>query len=126
MEIKPNPLAWFEIPALDLDRAIHCYSHLLGTSFDKKTFGPMTMAVFAYAPGALGGALVSDPGHKPSADGPLVYFDCNPSLQTVLDRAATQGLKITLPSTELPNNLGFIAILHDTEGNRIGLHASAA
>ena len=123
---RPNRLAWFEIPVLDFDRAIHCYTNLFDAPLKKENFGPQNMAVLTYEPGTVGGALVANPAHKPSAEGTLVYFNCNPSLKTVLDRAAVQGLNITLPSTQLPNNMGYIAIIVDTEGNRIGLHAMAA
>jgi len=122
----PNCLTWFDIPVLDFERAIHCYTNLFDAPLKKENFGLQDMAVFTFEPGTVGGALVTNPAHKPSAEGTLVYFNCNPSLKTVLDRATVQGLKIALPSTALPHNMGFIAILHDTEGNRIGLHAMAA
>jgi predicted enzyme related to lactoylglutathione lyase len=123
---RPNLLAWFDIPVLDLDRAIHCYTNLFDAPLHKEKFGPEEMAIFTAGQGNVTGALVINPAHKPSTDGTLLYFNCNPSLKTVLDRAATQALKIALPSTQLPNNFGYIAIVEDTEGNRIGLHATAA
>jgi predicted enzyme related to lactoylglutathione lyase len=62
----------------------------------------------------------------PSLDGPLVYLNAAPWLDAVLSRAAELGARVLLPRLELPRDIGFIAQIVDSEGNRIGLHAKAA
>ena len=73
----------------------------------------------------VGGALVDSKGfHKPSAtDGPLIYLNGNPDLQLVLDRVEAAGGKILLPKQEISAEYGFMALIQDSEGNRIGLHS---
>ena len=73
----------------------------------------------------IGGALVDSGGfHKPSAtDGPLIYLNANPDVQLVLDRVIAAGGQITVPKTQISPEYGYMAVLLDTEGNRIALHS---
>ena len=72
----------------------------------------------------VGGALVDSGGfHKVSAtDGPLIYLNGNPDVQTILDRVEAAGGKILVPKTKISEEYGDMAVMQDTEGNRIGLH----
>ena len=73
----------------------------------------------------VGGAIVDSGGfHKPSvSDGPLIYLNGNPDLQNVLDKVETSGGKVMVPKTEISKEYGFMALIIDSEGNRIGLHS---
>ena len=73
----------------------------------------------------VGGAVVDSGGfHKPSAtDGPLVYLNANPDVQNVLDRVVAAGGNIMVPKTQISPEYGYMAVIIDTEGNRIGLHS---
>lgn len=73
----------------------------------------------------IGGAIVDSGGfHKPSStDGPLIYLNANPDVQLVLDRVEAAGGKILVPKTEISPEYGYMAVLLDTEGNRIALHS---
>ena len=73
----------------------------------------------------VGGALVFTKGfHKPSStDGPLIYLNGNPDVQNVLDKVEAAGGKIMVPKTEISPDYGYMAVIIDTEGNRIGLHS---
>jgi predicted enzyme related to lactoylglutathione lyase len=73
----------------------------------------------------IGGAVVDSGGfHKPSAtDGPLIYLNGNPDLQNILDKVVAAGGTIAVPKTEISEAFGYMAIIIDTEGNRIGLHS---
>jgi len=44
-------------------------------------------------------------------------------VQLILDKVEAAGGKITLPKTLISPENGFMAIIIDTEGNRIGLHS---
>ena len=72
----------------------------------------------------IGGAIVDSGGfHKPSAtDGPLIYLNGNPDVQKVLDKVEAAGGSIMMPKTEISPEYGFMAVIIDSEGNRIGLH----
>ena len=73
----------------------------------------------------IGGAVVDSGGfHKPSGtDGPLIYLNGNPDLQKVLDKVEEAGGKVLVPKTEITPEYGSMAVIIDTEGNRIGLHS---
>ena len=72
----------------------------------------------------IGGAIVDSGGfHKPSAtDGPLIYLNGNPDVQKILNKVEAAGGSIMMPKTEISPEYGFMAVIIDTEGNRIGLH----
>jgi predicted enzyme related to lactoylglutathione lyase len=73
----------------------------------------------------IGGALVYSGGfHKPSAtDGPLIYLNGNPDVDNVLEKVEAAGGKVMVPKTEISPEYGYMAVIMDTEGNRIGLHS---
>ena len=73
----------------------------------------------------VGGAIVDSGGfHKPSGtDGPLIYLNGNPDVQNVLEKVEAAGGKILVPKTEISPEYGFMAVIIDTEGNRVGLHS---
>ena len=74
----------------------------------------------------VGGALCDSGGfHKPSGtDGPLVYLNANPDVQKVLDRVEAAGGSIVVPKTEITPEYGHMAVIMDTEGNRIAFHST--
>ncbi len=120
--LTPNVPVWFEIPTTDLDRAQRCYETLLDQPLRREDFGGMPMAVFPHEKPGISGALVLDARCRPATDGSVVYLGLD-ALDPVLARAAAAGCQVLMPRTELPHDIGFIALLIDSEGGRIGLHA---
>ena len=121
-----DPITWFEIPALDLERAQDFYQRLLGTTLRRETIAGSALAVFAGSDDGVGGCLQSGPNAaQPQAQGTLVYLAAGPSLDAVLKRATALGGSIATPRTALPPGMGFFAHIIDSEGNRVGLHAAA-
>ncbi len=122
-----NAISWFEIPATDLDRATKFYETIFGVTLAPLDLDNIKMRMFPLEDqmDGVGGALVDSSGfHKPSAtDGPLIYLNGNPDLQTVLDKVEAAGGKIMVPKTEISPEYGFMGVFIDTEGNRIGLHS---
>lgn len=124
-----NALNWFEIPVSDMDRAQAFYEALLAKPLRREEMGPSTLAVFPYEEAnGVGGALIRG-GYapQPSEQGSLVYLNLmgETPLADVIARAEAAGARVVLSRTELPDGIGVIAQLQDTEGNRIGLHAAA-
>lgn len=125
-----NAISWFEIGTTDLDRATKFYEAIFQVNLIPLDLPNIKMRMFPLDDmmTQVGGALVDSGGfHKPSAtDGPLVYLNGNPDLQQVLDRVEAAGGKILVPKTAISPEYGFMAVVMDTEGNRIGLHSIPA
>lgn len=117
-----NVINWFEIPVRDLDRATAFYEAVLGVKLKRETFGGRPMAVFPYDGQGVGGALITDPRRAPSGDGALVYLHVGDRLEQALASTATARGEVVLPKTHL-GDPGHIAVVRDTEGNLVGLHA---
>ncbi len=117
-----NALNWFEIAVADIDRAARCYETLLGAKLRRETFGGMPYALFPFEPQGVGGALVQDAKRTPGAGGTLVYLDAEGILDAVLSRAEKASARVVLPKTNIGAG-GFIAIVVDSEGNRVGLNS---
>ena len=120
-----DALHWFEIPVHDMERAQRFYETLLGRRMRREQMGPQALAVFEYGDGRVGGALLNGPDMPaPSLDGNIVYLNASPSLDAALARAVALGARVLLPRLQLPGDIGAIAHIADSEGNRIGLHAA--
>ena len=122
-----SAISWFEIPSSDLDRATKFYEKIFNVSLIPMDLPSIRMRMFPIEDqvAGIGVAVVHSGGfHKPSAtDGPLIYLNGNPDLQQVLDRVEAAGGTIMVPKTEISPEYGFMAVIIDSEGNRIGLHS---
>ncbi len=125
---KINAINWFEIPVSDFDRAKAFYENILDFTMREHMGGNTRTGLFQFdmEEDGCGGAIVYDPEfYTPSANGSLVYLNCEPDLQTVLDRVVDAGGKILQNRTIVAatQDLGYWAMILDTEGNRVALHA---
>lgn len=122
-----NAISWFEIPATDLDRAVAFYEAVFKTKLIAMDFPNIKMRMFPLDDPAkgIGGAICDSGGfHIPSSsEGVLIYLNANPDVQQILDRVEEAGGKVAVPKTEISKEYGFMAVIIDTEGNRIGLHS---
>lgn len=124
-----NAISWFEIGTIDLERATKFYETIFNIKLNPLDLDNIKMRMFPLEDMmGVGGALVDSGGfHKPSGtDGPLIYLNGNPDVQKVLDKVESAGGKIMLPKTEISPEYGYMAVIIDTEGNRIGLHSVPA
>ncbi len=122
-----NAISWFEIGTSDLTRATKFYETIFGVTLTPLDLDNIKMRMFPLENMMtnVGGAIVDSGGfHKPSAtDGPLVYLNGNPDVQNVLDKVEAAGGKIMVPKTMISPEYGYMAVILDSEGNRIGLHS---
>jgi predicted enzyme related to lactoylglutathione lyase len=119
----PNPLvSWFEIPALDHQRACRFYSSLFGVTLQTESTGAFTMSYLPTGSG-IQGAIISGEDCTPSQVGPLIYLNAGKDLDGMLSRIEKAGGRLVLPKTLINEENGFFAIFIDTEGNRLALHA---
>lgn len=122
---QENVLNWFEVPATDINRAQKFYEAVFDIQMQQQEMMGMIMSFFPFemSSGKLSGALVQGPMHKPSDSGTIIYFNANPSIQTVIDRIETAGGKLLMPRTQITEEIGYMAFFRDTEGNTVALHA---
>ena len=116
-----NALNWFEIPSKNFERAVKFYNTLLNAQLRLEDFGGTPNAIFPYSDPGAGGAVVKN-DVQPSNNGPIVYLNVEGDLDGALARTEPAGGKVILPKTHL-GEPGYIAIILDTEGNRLGLHS---
>lgn len=124
--MNTHAINWFEIPVADFDRAKKFYETIFHYQMPENTMGPARMGFLLYdfQNGGRGGAIVHNPEfYTPSANGTLVYLNCDPDLQPVLGRVEEAGGKVTSPKQAVAPGLGFWALIVDSEGNRIALHS---
>ncbi len=112
-------LTWFEIPVINMDRAAKFYGTLLGSELKRDDFGGIPHAFFSNGKDTTG-ALVHDPRNKPSADGRVLYFHSG-DIDAALGRVRALGAEVLVPKLDI-GGPGHIAVLIDSEGNRVGLH----
>jgi uncharacterized protein len=121
-----NALNWFEIPVVDFDRAKKFYETLFSYQMPESMMGPNRMGFFLYdfKAGKVGGAIIYNPEmYTPSDKGALIYLNCQPDLQPILDKVAAAGGAVVVKKTVITPELGYTAIITDTEGNRVALHS---
>lgn len=122
-----NAISWFEIPSVDLDRAAKFYETIFGVQLIPMDLAQIRMRMFPIDDPmtGIGGAIVFSEGfYEPSSTaGPLIYLNANPDVQHVLDKVDDAGGKIIVPKTHISDDIGYMAVFLDTEGNRIALHS---
>jgi predicted enzyme related to lactoylglutathione lyase len=125
---QTNVLTWFEIPVTDIDRAQKFYETILDIKMLKRTDGADEAVFFPFDPnmiqatsGRVTGVLSRSDRNQPSDKGTVIYINASPNIQTVLDKVEKAGGKRIGPSIQIP--AGLIALIMDSEGNKIGLHA---
>lgn len=121
-------ISWFEIPVTDMDRAKKFYETVFQVPVAVNDFEGVLMGWFPpaediTAPG-ISGSLVQHTEYIPSAThGPLVYFNSQSGdIDHELSRVVAAGGKIMRPKTLISNEVGYMAVVIDTEGNRIALY----
>lgn len=111
---------FFEIIAVDFQRAVNFYNSLLKINLDICECGDDKMAFFPHKEGAIS----CSPGFYPSKDGTIITLKAVEPLNQMLERAKELGGSVVMDITKISNeNSGSFALILDTEGNRIGLYS---
>jgi len=114
-------MTYFEIPVTDMDRAVRFYTSVFGVSLTREIVDGYDMALFPPAEDGAGasGALAKGDVYVPSKTGAILYFRVA-SIDDILTRATAAGAEILYPKKDI-GDLGFVAEIEDSEGNRIAL-----
>ncbi len=121
---KPvNFVTWFEIPALDHQRATTFYNYIFGIELETVQMQEFTMGFFPAEGTGIGGAVIQGEGCIPADHGPLIYLNGGSDLNHILMKVEEAGGKVVMPKTLISEEMGYFAIFIDTEGNRLALHS---
>lgn len=120
-----NAVGWFEIYVQDMERAKRFYESLFKISLKEipAVVPGMQMWQFEGNPNVYGapGALVKMEGVGSGGDGTLIYFNCE---DCGFQEGLVKGLGGQVERSKMSiGQYGFISLVRDTEGNRIGLHS---
>ena len=122
-----NAISWFELPAIDIERAQKFYEKIFGITMLNLDNPNLQMRAFPFKNimDGVSGALVCNKDFytQTANQGALLYLNANPDLQQVLDKVSEAGGKVFIPKTKINDNFGFMAIFLDSEGNRVGLQS---
>lgn len=112
-------IAWVEIPATNMKRAVEFYNNILNLDIKVMDFGSEKMAFLPHGEGAISQA----DGFNPSKDGTLVSFEVEKDLNEVLETVIAKGGKVVQKKTKIEaEGRGYFALFVDTEGNKVGLY----
>lgn len=123
METKRNPVGWFEIYVSDMARAKEFYEKTFAQSLEHIPNPGLEMWAFRGIcdAGGAAGAIAKMDGKDPGNGGTIVYFSCEDCGATEAV-ALEAGGNVHLSKMSI-GEYGFISLVHDTEGNLIGLHS---
>lgn len=125
--MEQNMVGWFEIPVTDMDRAKKFYEAVFQIEIQVQNFQGFHMGWFPFAedkPGASG-SLVMHEGYEPNdSKGVLIYFSAS-DISTELHRVEEAGGQVLQARTLISEDVGYMGLFLDSEGNRIALHSRA-
>jgi len=125
--MKNNMVGWFEIPVNDMEKAIDFYEKVFDIKMERHLMGELDMAWFPMVEDGQGapGSLVKNPNfYIPSIDGPLLYLTAQSGdLSNELARVEPAGGKVVQDKKQISEEYGYMAVIMDTEGNRVALHS---
>ncbi len=117
-----NAINWFELPSNNFERAVKFYSEVLGSDLQPMDNPEMKMAFFPTTDQGVGGCVTHGNGNKPTAEGSLIYLNGGDDLGKPLSKVENAGGEVIMPKSPIGEN-GFMAIIKDTEGNRVAFHS---
>jgi len=119
-------IAYFQIPADNVDRAKKFYHSLLGWKIEptKTPMEPAVVAAMQYQDVSTGepkeGTLSMGGLYKRQMSELIVNFVAVEDIDKILAKVEKLGGKIMMPKMEV-KSVGLTAVIQDTEGNAIGL-----
>ena len=116
-----NLVAFFEIPAENVERAVKFYEAVVDVKLDVMCECETEKMAFFPAVNGLSGAISQAKDFYPSKDGVLIHFKVA-NMETALTAVEKNGGKITRPKTKIEaDGWGYFALFIDSEGNSVGV-----
>lgn len=118
-----HSFVWVDIPVTDLDRALHFYSGVFGLEVTREGGPGFQFGLLPHGNDDVAGCVyVSDPDNAPSRKGPLIYLNVQGRMDQALQAVVQRGGQVLQPVQPIGPH-GWRAIVLDSEGNRVALHA---
>lgn len=123
MSTNRNPVGWFEIYVQDMERAKAFYQNTFQVTLEQLPSKVPELWAFPMQPNHAGcaGALARMEGKDSGGGGTIVYFSCA-DCAVEAARAVQNGGRMHREKMPI-GQYGFIALVHDPDGNMIGLHS---
>ena len=120
-----NIINWVVLPSIIFHRAVKFYSHLLDITPEITKLNGRSHAYFRQPDGSTGVALTTKADNfKPGKGrGILVYFNGGDDLNILLSKVKKAGGQVLTTKTKASDEIGYYAIIFDTEGNKVGIHS---
>ena len=115
-------IVWFDIPVVDIDRAILFYSAVLDKPITKQIFGDVPTGLFPLDGGGMMGCVCLVKNFKPSPDGVMIYLNVNGRLKDAVAAVRVHGGTVQRDIHSIGEH-GFRAEILDSEGNCVALHS---
>ena len=121
-----NRVVWVDIPVTNLERAMDFYAKVLGSPVSKVGSPEFMFGLLTHTDNDVGGCLVpSEKDNAPSKVGPLIYLNVEGRLAEAVQAVTASGGRV-IDAVHPIGPHGFRAIVLDSEGNRVALHAPLA
>jgi predicted enzyme related to lactoylglutathione lyase len=123
--MEHNMVGWFEIPVRDMERAKQFYEAVFNISIQVTDFQGFLMGWFPFdeSKEGISGSLVKHESYVPSnREGAVIYFSSK-DVSNELALIEKAGGEILQPKTLISEEIGYMALFLDTEGNKIALHS---
>ena len=116
-------IAWFELPVVNLDRAVMFYSKVLDLKIEKISILNTQYGIINKSSNIVKGALVERQDHKPGK-GVILFFYVHELIRS-LQQVELNGGEILVRKTLLKQmtNDGFLAIKQNLINDEIGYYA---
>lgn len=123
--MEHNMVGWFEIPVTDMNRAKVFYESVFKIKIEVVDFGGTLMGWFPFVENKIGcsGSLIKNENYSPSKDKGVVIYFSSVDINDELGRIETAGGTVLQGRTLISEDIGYMAVFLDTEGNRIALHS---
>lgn len=118
-----NWIDWVEIPVTNFNRAKEFYETIFSLEIEPRDFGSFKMGIFSASNRQTTGAICKGEWYVPGNEGPLVYLNANPDLDHVLEKVEDAGGEIISKKKQISEQMGYMALFNDSEGNRIALRS---
>lgn len=118
-----NLINWFEIPALDINRAILFYKEVLGLDITETEMFGTKMGFFPTDGTNVSGAIVQGEDYIPSTSGIIAYLNGGSDLEIVLNKVKNSNGKVIVPKTLISPEMGYFGMFIDSEGNKMAVHS---